>query len=59
MPNIERLRYISLPVACPDDVSVYRFTALFDLLFSRYLDGNQLTELPESLLSATTQLQLL
>ena len=39
--------------------ALYRFTGLFDLSFSRYLDGNQLTELPEGLLNATTQLLML
>ena len=54
---------ISLPVACSDNVFVYRCIVqvhrLVGLSFSRYLGNNQLTELQDDLLTATTQLVVL
>ena len=54
---------ISLLVACSDNVFVYRCIVqvhrLVGVSFSRDLGNNQLTELPEGLLSTTTQLEQL
>ena len=54
---------VSLSVACSENIlctgALYRFTGLFGLSFSRYLDNNQLTALPGDLLTATTQLKCL
>jgi len=51
------LRVTLLLIAC--DTGPFQSSLLFGLSFSRYLRDNQLTRLPEGLLNATTQLEVL